>query len=54
MESSGPREISNRLELFVDRFLIDRLTDCRLQLAKPRYAGVALRFDAPWEGLFGA
>src|SRR5438045_3803780 len=49
---TSPRNIGSRLELFVDHYLIDRLTNCRLQLQRPRLAGEAIRFDAPWEGLF--
>ncbi len=42
--------IGSRRELFVDRFLIDRLEGLSLQLQHPQPAGVALRFDQPWEG----
>ncbi|MFO0426402.1 MAG: hypothetical protein ACK526_07535 [Planctomyces sp.] len=42
--------LGNRRELFVDRFLIDRLDGAALQLQHPQSAGVALRFDQPWEG----
>ncbi len=44
--------ISNRLELFVDDFLIERLEGAQLKLHEPSPAGVALRFDQPWEGSF--
>ena len=44
-------DIGNRRELFVDRYLIDRLGDgAALRLGEPRPAGPALRFDQPWEG----
>jgi hypothetical protein len=42
-------EIGSRLELFVDDFLIERLDGTQLQLHEPHPAGVALRFDRPWE-----
>lgn len=40
----------DRLELFIDRYLIDALDGCIHQLHHPRPAGVALTFDKPWEG----
>ena len=46
------RDIGSRLELFVDRDLIDTMTDTVLRMHAPRDAGVALQFDEPWEGLF--
>ena len=44
--------ISDRLELFVDHYLLDSLTNTRLKLHEPREADVAVRFDSPWEGRF--
>lgn len=44
-----PIALGSRLELMVDRYLVDTLSGAELKLAEPRYAGVALRFDAPWE-----
>ena len=44
-----PLNIESRLELFVDRFLIDRLEGTRLELHRPRPAGVVIRPDTPWE-----
>src|SRR6185436_11125916 len=41
-----------RRELFVDQYLIDRLTGAQLRLGKPVEAGPVLRFDNPWEGAF--
>jgi len=46
--------IANRLELFVDDSLIERLEGTRLVLHHPQPAGVAFRFDKPWEGAFCA
>jgi len=43
-------QLGNRLEMFVDRFLIDQLQGARLELAEPRPAGVALTYEQPWEG----
>ena len=42
--------LGNRRELFVDRFLIDRMKGVELQAHPPRPAGMALEFDKPWEG----
>ncbi|MCP5518654.1 MAG: hypothetical protein H7A45_15495 [Verrucomicrobiales bacterium] len=47
-----PVELGTRLEPIVDSFLIDRLEGVGLKLHEPVPAGVALRFDAPWEGAF--
>ena len=47
---SGAREIGSRLELFVDRYLIDRTRDLELVLHSPQPAEKVLFFDRPWEG----
>lgn len=52
MLAQSPVAIGERLELFVDDLLIERLEGAQLQLHEPVPAGVALRFDAPWEGRF--
>jgi hypothetical protein len=44
--------LGSRRELFVDRFLIDKLNGCRLELHPPRDEGIALKLDRPWEGPF--
>jgi len=51
-ESQEPLDIGSRLELFVDRYLVDRLEGARLLLHEPRSAGVAIKVDRPWEGRF--
>ena len=48
-ESQEPLNIGSRLELFVDRYLVDRLEGTRLLLHEPRPAGVALKVDRPWK-----
>lgn len=49
----GVLEIGSRRELFVDRFLVDRLEGgAALSLARPRDEGIVLAFDRPWEGAF--
>jgi hypothetical protein len=50
--AAAPVDIGSRRELFVDHFLIERLTGARLFLHTPRDEGVVLRFDQPWEGPF--
>jgi hypothetical protein len=44
-------DLGSRRELFVDRFLIERLTGAELRLYHPQPAGVVFRFDRPWEGV---
>ena len=46
---SQTRAIGSRRELFVDRFLIDRLDGVRHQLHHPIPAEVAVQSDRPWE-----
>ena len=43
-------DIGSRLELFVDRYLIESLDGAELRLHHPTLQNVALSFDAPWEG----
>ena len=59
--SSGPAlagdaevvDIGSRREMFVDRFLVDRMEGTRLKLHTPRDAGKAFALDKPWEGFGG-
>ena len=44
--------IGSRRELFVDRYLIDRLEGAALRLHEPQHAGIVLRMDKPWEGVY--
>ena len=48
--AADPIALGTRRELFVDRFLIDRLSNANLQRHAPHDEGVVLRFDARWEG----
>ena len=49
--SAEPIEMGNRLELFVDDFLIEKMTgDVRQHLHRPEPKEVVLKTDAPWEG----
>lgn len=48
--NSSPINIGSRLELFVDDYLIDRMSGASLALHSPTPQDVALRFDQPWEG----
>lgn len=45
-------DIGSQRELFADRYLVERLTNSRLELAKPINKGIVLRMDKPWEGAF--
>jgi len=47
-----PVDIGTRRELFVDHSLIERMDGVRLELHHPQPAGVAMRFDRPWEGTY--
>ena len=49
-EQPGVLKIGSRRELFVDRYLIDRLEGAVLRLQKPTPREVAIVFDQPWEG----
>ena len=48
-----PIDIGNRRELFVDRYLIDKLDGARLKLHTRRDAGKVFVLDRPWEGFGG-
>ena len=49
---AAPRALGSRRELFVDDFLIAQLDGVALKLHEPMLAGIAVRFDRPWEGAF--
>lgn len=49
-QSLTPVMIGSRRELFVDRMLIDRLTNVRLELHEPRDNGAVIHMDRPYEG----
>jgi len=49
-EYSEPDDIGSRLELFVDDWLIDRLSGAERRLHHPVPQEVAMVFDRPWEG----
>ena len=48
------RALGDRRELFVDRFLIEKLQGAELTLERPRPENIVVRFDQPWEGAFCA
>ena len=51
LAAAQPIDIGSRRELFVDDYLIDRLTDgAELRMHRPIPREVALVADAPWEG----
>jgi hypothetical protein len=45
-------ELGDRRELFVDHYIIDRLTNLKFTLHAPHNEGPVLYFDKPWEGHF--
>ena len=47
---TGVIELGDRRELFVDDYLIERLSNVELRLQKPVPRNVAIDHDAPWEG----
>jgi hypothetical protein len=48
--AATPIDIGDRLELFVDRHLIERMDDVRLELGRPRAEEIVFHFNEPWEG----
>ena len=46
------RKIAARREIFVDYYLIDKMENTGLKLHHPQPAGVAIKFDKPWEGIY--
>lgn len=54
LQAQGIADIGNRRELFVDRYLLERLENVDLVLHEPRNEGKVLAFDKPWEGAFSA
>ena len=50
-ETDAPIDIGSRRELFVDKFLIDRLSGrAEQRLHSPQPQAIAITHDAPWEG----
>ena len=47
---AGVIELGDRRELFVDDYLIERLSNVELRLQKPVPRNVAIAHDVPWEG----
>ena len=47
-------QIGNRREIFVDHYLIDKLTNAKIVLHTPHNEGAVLKFNRPWEGSFCA
>lgn len=48
--AEAPIAIGDRLELFVDRHLIQSLENVTLKIGEPRPEEIILTFDNPWEG----
>jgi len=53
-QPNTPLGIGNRLELFVDDYLIESFVKTELRLQTPVDMGPVVYFDKPWEGPFSA
>lgn len=51
-EQDDVANIGSRLELFIDHFLIEKLSNVHRILHEPKDEGSVLLFDRPWEGPF--
>ena len=49
-QAVSPIDIGNRLELFVDDYLIDKISGATQRLHQPQPQDVACVHDNPWEG----
>jgi hypothetical protein len=49
-EDKTVRKIGSQLELFVDDWLIEKMSNTILKLHQPIRKEIVFRFDAPWEG----
>jgi hypothetical protein len=47
--ATPPVDIGDRLELFIDHYLIAEMKGVELSLGRPQEREIALRFDLPWE-----
>ena len=52
LAAAEPVHIGSRLELFVDDYLIDSMTNVTQELHSPVEREIALAFDQPWEGSY--
>lgn len=43
-------DLGSRREMFVDKFLIEKMNGAQLKMHEPHREGIALKFDKPWEG----
>lgn len=53
-DAPNVREIGSRVEMFVDRYLLDSLDGAGLRLHSPEKREVVLELDQPWEGASSA
>lgn len=51
-ESQQPPALNNRRELFIDDHILEKFEKTELRLGTPVSGGMALQFNAPWEGRF--
>lgn len=48
--NTEPIKVGNQVQLFLDNYVIESSNGVELMLQKPQPAGVAIKFDRPWEG----
>ncbi len=48
--AADPIDLGSRRELFVDKFLIEKMDGVEFKMHEPHREGPAVEFDAPWEG----
>src|SRR4051812_39979492 len=48
--AEGPITVGDRLEIFVDRHLIESMDGVALTMGQPRPEEIVMTFDSPWEG----
>lgn len=53
-ETPPVADIGDRLEIFVDRALIDTMEGTTLQLGLPQPEEISMTFENPWDGCFSA
>lgn len=50
--SQEPVVLQNKRELFTDNFILEKLDNVDIRMGIPAPAGIAFKFDKPWEGNF--
>src|SRR5688572_5119297 len=53
-DQDSVRDVSSRVEMFVDRWLVEREQNVSLRLHEPQRREIVLTLDQPWEGASSA